>query len=279
MGKVLEFLNTFTIGQLPLATLLGALLVFIVLVIVKRIVLRLYRKIADKTKIDPSVKSFIDASINTIMWLLIVLITVDRLGIPVTSLVAFVSVVGVALSLSLQGILENIFSGMTLLVTKPIEVGEYVQLGDTSGTVRKLTLFYTVLVMPDGKTAYIPNSTMTRDMLINHSDERIRRVEFTIAASYDDEPDRVLEALKKAAKETESVTAEREPVAFVSKYANSSIEYTLYAFTENARFLETKYAVMRQVFYTFRNMGVTMTYDHLNLHIVEDDTTGGEEEC
>ena len=73
-----------------------------------------------------------------------------------------------------------------------------------------------------------------------------------------------------AAKTADAVIdEEREPIAFVQNYGNSSIEYKLYVFTPNSQFLSTKYAVTRRIYYAFREDGVTMTYDHLNLHIVE----------
>ncbi|MBQ2157749.1 MAG: mechanosensitive ion channel family protein [Oscillospiraceae bacterium] len=269
MEELKKKLEAVVVGNLNLYNILSALLLFVILVICKRFLLKLFKKVMLKVKLDPSIKSFINASLNTVMWVAIVLVTADRLGVPITSLVAVVSVVGVALSLSLQSILENIFAGITLLGTKPIQVGEYVEIGDVAGTVKKVTLFYSVIVTSDKRTAYVPNSAVTSSVVINHSDQPLRRVEFTLNADYGNEPDAVLAALIKAAKSVETVTAEKEPVAFVNKYDNSSIEYRLYVFTDANKYLDTKYAVMRQVFYAFREDGIQMTYDHLNLHIVE----------
>ena len=109
-------------------------------------------------------------------------------------------------------------------------------------------------------------------MVINYSDQDVRRVELLINASYDDEPDKVINALKKAAEQTENVLSDPATVVFVSNYGDNGIDYQIFAYTPNSKFLDTKYALMRQIFYTFRENGVTMTYDHLNLHIVEDRT-------
>ena len=270
MKDFLDSLDAVAIGQFSLLTILSALLILIVAVILKRFILKLFSKVMEKVKLDASIKSFLNASINTILWIVIVLVTVDRLGIPVTSLVAILSVVGVALSLSLQSLLENIFAGITLLGTKPIQVGEYVEIGSVAGTVKKLSLFYAVLNTSDKKTVYIPNSTVTSSHVINHSDAAVRRVEIDVSASYDDEPDKVIASLIRAAKTADAVIdVEKEPIAFVQNYGNSSIDYKLYVFTPNSQFLSTKYSVTRRIYYAFREDGVTMTYDHLNLHIVE----------
>lgn len=270
MEEFKKTLEAVVVGNLNLYVILSALLLFVILVIVKRFILKLFKRVMERVKLDASIKSFLNASINTVLWIVIILVTVDRLGVPVTSLVAILSVAGVALSLSLQSLLENIFAGITLLGTKPIQVGEYVEIGDVAGTVKKLSLFYSILNTSDKKTVYIPNSTVTSSLVINHSDAAIRRVEISACASYDDEPDKVIASLIRAAKTADAVIdEEREPIAFVQNYGNSSIEYKLYVFTPNSQFLSTKYAVTRRIYYAFREDGVTMTYDHLNLHIVE----------
>ena len=174
MEEFKKTLEAVVVGNLNLYVILSALLLFVILVIVKRFILKLFKRVMERVKLDASIKSFLNASINTVLWIVIILVTVDRLGVPVTSLVAILSVVGVALSLSLQSLLENIFAGITLLGTKPIQVGEYVEIGDVAGTVKKLSLFYSILNTSDKKAVYIPNSTVTSSLVINHSDAAIR---------------------------------------------------------------------------------------------------------
>lgn len=251
-----------------LGSILSALLVLILCVVFRRLAMKLMRRILDRaTHIDPSLKSFLSGSVNALLWVIIVLVVVDKLGIPITSLVAVFSVVGVALSLALQNILENIFSGMTLLATKPIQVGEYVEIGGAVGTVRNVGLFYTVLTTYDGKTLYVPNSTVTSGTVTNYSDNPDRRIDIAVSASYDDEPKAVIEALLMAARTTEGVLQDKPIMAYVTNYADSSIEYALYAFSKNSAFLTTKYALTERIFYAFRECGITMTYDHLNVHL------------
>lgn len=270
MNEALLTLSEYKIGELTLMDLFGALLIFVVLVILKRYATKLVRRLIDRsTHIDASVKSFLNSTVNVVLWVIIVLITADRLGIPITTLVAMVSVVGVALSLSVQSILENIFAGMTILITKPVDVGEYVEIDGIAGTVRKLTLFYTVLETIDGRAVYIPNSTVTANKVLNYSDMPIRRIDLTVSASYGDEPDSVLKALRLAAATTENVLTTPEPIVFVSEYGNSSIAYCLFAYCPNSVFLATKYALTERIFYAFKECGVTMTYDHLNVHMVD----------
>lgn len=263
-----DFLTQKVVGELSLGTILGALVIAVVCYLVKEIVKRVVVHLLDKAPhIAPSVKTFIKSAVNVVLWTFIVLIVAERLGIPVTSLVAAVSVVGVALSLSLQNTLANVFAGMTILLTKPVEVGDFVETDAVSGTVRRITMFHTVLETPAGAAVYLPNSSVTAAKVINYSDNPVRRLEIEVSASYDDEPDKVISTLKMAARTCDLVLADREPIAYVTGYGNSSIGYMLFAFCENKNFLAAKYALTRRVFYAFKEEGVTMTYDHLNVHL------------
>ncbi|MBQ4428133.1 MAG: mechanosensitive ion channel family protein [Oscillospiraceae bacterium] len=255
-------------GNFTFGTILSLLVIIIVGYIIKQIVKRIVVHILDKTpRIAPSVKSFINSAVNIVLWTFIVLVAAEHIGIPVTSLVAAVSVVGVALSLSLQNTLTNVFAGMTILITKPVEVGDYVETDSIAGTVRRITLFHTVLETPGGAAVYLPNSNVTAAKVVNYSDMPVRRLEIEVTASYDDEPKKVIETLKMAARTTDLVLEDREPVAYVTGYGNSSIGYMLFAWCENKNFLAAKYALTERVFYAFKEEGVTMTYDHLNVHL------------
>ena len=108
MEEFKKTLEAVVVGNLNLYVILSALLLFVILVIVKRFILKLFKRVMERVKLDASIKSFLNASINTVLWIVIILVTVDRLGVPVTSLVAILSVAGVALSLSLQSLLENL---------------------------------------------------------------------------------------------------------------------------------------------------------------------------
>ena len=86
-------------------------------------------------------------------------------------------VVSLALSLSFQNVMTNVFSGITILLSKPFSVGQYVQIGSISGTVRDISLMRTTLVTPDNKIELIPNGDICASNITNFSAEPTRRVE------------------------------------------------------------------------------------------------------
>lgn len=102
-----------------------------------------------------------------------------------TSLVAVLSVIGLAVSLAIQGTLSNLAGGIQVLLSKPFKAGDYVEAGGISGTVMEVGLAYTKLCTVDNKVISVPNGQISGEKIINYSTEERRRVDLTFNASYD----------------------------------------------------------------------------------------------
>ena len=169
------------IKSAQLMIVLKAIGLFVVCYIAIKILRKASDKILDKSKhLDPSLKTFFASAVNVLLWAIAVMIVASALGINITSLVAIMSVAGVALSLALQGLLANVFSGITLLASRPIAVGNFVEIGGQSGTVRSIGLFYTCLATTDNKIIYVPNGDISGSKIINYSTEPVRRVDLNV---------------------------------------------------------------------------------------------------
>ena len=119
--------------------ILLALVTFIICFVLMKIIRAMLKKIlARAKKMDDTLKAFIRPAVTTVMWILTAILVADALGIPTTSLVAAFSVVGLALSLSVQNIMANLFSGITLLASRPFVVGDYVEIAGRMGSVKSV---------------------------------------------------------------------------------------------------------------------------------------------
>ena len=268
--KLFDSLENIRIGDISLATLCSALILLLICVLVRKIVLRIFNRAISRTHMEKGLKSFLCSAAGIAMWIITILVVADSLGIPMTSLVALLSVVSLALSLSVQTILENLFSGMTILSTKPFTVGDYVEMGTTSGTVSSVGLFYTIMTTVDGKAIHIPNRTVTSSTLTNFSANTQRRIDITVSASYDDSTEKVTGAIGEALSNTPGLCQEPEPVVGISNYGDSAIQYSVWAWADTGNFVRAKFALMENIRDSFDRHGVTMTYNHLNVHLSTD---------
>ena len=267
----MDFFNSLAdikLGDISLSSILSAVLIYVVCYVVIRLLCRAFEKLLDRSKhIDASLKTFFSGAIKAVLWVIAIIIIAGSLGIPVTSLVAVLSVAGVALSLALQGLLSNLFSGITILATRPFNVGDYVQVGGESGTVKSIGLFYTVLDTLDNRVIYAPNGEITSSKIVNYSAEPLRRVIIPVTASYDSATEDVRRAVLAAAAKDERILTEPAPMAAISGFGSSSVEYTVRVWCKSDDYWDVLFALNENIRESFAEYGVEMSYDHLNVHI------------
>ena len=261
----------FTLGSLALERVSPALLTFIVCLVAIKLISALANKLlARSQRLDEALRGFIRSAVKIVLWLLTAIIVAESLGIPTTSLVALFSVAGLALSLSVQNIMANLFSGITLLMTRPFAVGDFVELSGQGGTVKSIGLFYTVIATGDNKTISIPNSSVTASTVVNFNSESLRRVDMIFSASYDDATEKVKAAIMEAVLAEGRILSEPEPFVGLKEYKASSIDYILRAWCKNGDYWDVYFSLNEKVRDSFLRNGVTMTYEHINVHMVKE---------
>ena len=116
------------------------------------------QRLFKKVNYDESLERFIVSLFGITYKLVIILFAISLAGFETTSIVAALGAAGFAVGLALQGSMSNFASGILILTLKPIKVGEYIEIENSMGTVNKIEIFSTVLLTPDNKTIFIPNS-------------------------------------------------------------------------------------------------------------------------
>ena len=257
------------LGLAGLSTVLSAVVVFLICLIVIKILTHVMDKLFSRSKhLDETVKRFLEAAIKIALWVLAIVIIAGALGIPTASLVAVISIAGLALSLSVQTILSNLFAGVTLLLTRPMNVGDFVDAAGVTGTVERISMFYTTIVTPNKQVVTIPNSDVASSTVTNYNREDNRRVQFVMGADYEDKTEDVFAALLEAAQRAELVLSDPAPSVFISAYKDSYIEYTLNTYCENNDYWAVIADVNRLIREEYDHHGVHMTYNHLNVHML-----------
>ena len=263
-------LGRIQIGSMALSTLISAVLTFITCFIVMQIILKTLERILGRAnKIDGTLKGFIHSAVKIVLWILTGIIVAGALGIPTTSLVALISIAGLALSLSVQNILSNLFSGLTLLVSKPFKSGDYVEVGGRNGIIKSVGLFYTQLNTLDNVSINIPNSDVTGTTVMNYSREPLRRVDRVFSAAYESSTEDVKAAILEAISRDEKILQDPVPFVRLSEYKDSCIEYTVRVWCKCADYWDVFFNLNENVRDCFAEKGVEMTYNHMNIHILE----------
>ena len=191
-----------------LPKLVSAAILLVICIICIKIILRATEKMLKSSKLDKSCHAFIRSSIKIVLVFLAIMLLAGTLGVDTSSLLAILSVAGLAVSLSIQDSLSNLASAVVLLTTHPFKVGDFIEVGGKSGTVRQIGVFHTQIATPDNQLVYLPNSQITSAQITNVTGSELRRIELTVQASYDAPP------------ETVNPTTGRR---FFSAYSNSAV--------------------------------------------------------
>ncbi len=259
-----------SLGLNGISVVLSAVIVFLICLIAIKLIMKAIGALLSRSKkLDGVLQGFIKTAIRIALWALAIVIIAGTLGIQTVSLVAVISIAGLALSLSVQNILANLFSGITLLVTKPFAAGDLVDVGANTGVVKSVGLFYTVLDTLDNRVVSIPNSDVTGSAIVNYSRNPLRRVDMTFCASYDDATEAVRAAILEAAKADERIMSDPAPFIVIGQYKDSCVEYIVRLWCKNADYWDVYFGMNERVRERFAADGVHMTYNHLNVHMVQ----------
>ena len=269
MEEIKKLLST-QIGALSLERLLSGALTAVVCLVAIRILSKVAAKLLSRTRLDERIRKYTLMAVRAVMWIVAIIITMEALHIPSTSLVALLSVTSLAFSLAAENVLSNMAGGLVILINKPFNMGDFVEASGVTGTVAEITLNYTKLDTVDGRRVLIPNKEVSANQLINYTALGRRRAEHKVTASYDDAPEVVCEALLRAAAMTDHVLADPAPSAQIESYGESAIEYSLRCWAETEHYWPMYYALLANIKKAFDEAGVTMTYNHLNVHLMKD---------
>ena len=247
-----------------------AVLTMICLVSVK-ILLFLFDKFIKRSKLDSTICVILRIAVKALLLFMVVITILSSLGISVSSLGAALSVVGVAVSLAIQGFLSNVFGGIQIISNKPFQIGDFVDAGNESGTVKEVGLFYTKLDTPDNKLIQVPNSTIANSNITNYSSAPNRRVDITVGISYEDDIEEV-KAVLLTLLNNHPLTLQGEnlePFVHVNAYNDNTIEYVLRTWCKSEDYWTVYFDIMDTIKPTLDQKGISISYPHMNVHMIE----------
>lgn len=265
MGKLTKGMN---LSKLNLETVLSTVILILVGMLVIRILLKVVDKMLERSKSLSPLKVYIHSAVRVLLWFLLAVMVASAF-VDVSSVIALLSVAGLAVSLALQNTLSNVAGGIMLLVSKPFMVGDYIETEGVSGTVSAIDLAYCSITTIDNKEIMIPNNQIAAAKIINYNRLGRRRAEIFLTASYDAPTQVVKTAIQETLDSIPGVLADPAPAIWLSEYQSSSIQYVIRAWATTEDYWDVYYAILEGVRESFQRHGVEMTYDHLNVHLME----------
>lgn len=232
-------------------------------------IMKLIRRSFDKSKLDPTVSSFLGSMIHIVLYVLVFITVVSIMGIQVTSFVTLLGTAGVTIGLALQGSLSNFAGGVLILMLKPFVIGDYIRedTHNNEGTVIFIDIFYTRLRTFDGKVVVIPNGTLSNTSLTNLTKQEKRRLDLTIPLEYEVNLQNARTVIQQVLQQ-ESLILQEEPMDIVlDAFADSSMTVLVHVWVKTENYWQAKWDTLEHMKYALDEAGIAIPYNQLDVHI------------
>lgn len=253
-----------------LPSIIIAVLTLVLGFILAKAVAKLVVKGMRKRGMDPSVYRFVETIVKVMIMVVVVISALSSLGVNISSFIAALASVGVAIGLGLQNSVSQFASGIMIIFNKPFKKGDFVEIKGVSGSVSEINIMYTVLLSPDNKRIIMPNSDITSNHIINYSAEENRRCDLTFSISYADDISKAKSIVLSQVSKLETVLNDPEPVVLVSAQEASSIQLTLRCWCLNDNYWDVYFSLQENIKLAFDENKISIPFNQLDVHVINE---------
>jgi small conductance mechanosensitive channel len=199
--------------------------------------------------LDSTLKSFLGGFVKYGVLIIAFIAVLGQFGVQTASLLAVLGAAGLAIGLALQGTLSNVAAGVMLLILRPFNVGDYIEIGNIKGTVRELGLFGTELSTLENVFIFAPNSKIWNAEILNFSRNTHRRFDLNFAISYEQDIQHAFDVIAGVLAKDERLieTKDKAPVVFVAGLGDFSVTLTLRVWVKTSELLQTQWDLRRSI--------------------------------
>ena len=246
---------------------------FIVIVLLAMFLARLVGKAIEKVmarshQTSQLLGDFLVTTSRRLVQAVGVLIGLAALGVNIGPLLAVIGAAGFVIAFALQNSLGNFASGILVMVFKPFDVGDLVEIGGVLGQVQSMNLLSVLLRTPDNKAVIIPNNNVWSDSITNVTDSDTRRVDLEFGIGYGDDIETAQKIMEQVVSEHPLVLKDPAPVIRVHALADSSVNFVCRPWVKTGDYWDVFWDVTRTVKERFDAGGVSIPFPQQDIHVI-----------
>lgn len=243
-----------------------ALAIFIIGKFIVGVLVKVAKKLMAKAKVDNILINFIGSIISTVLLLFVVIAALDQLGVDTTSMIALIGAAGLAIGLALQGTLQNLASGVMLIIFRPFSDGDFIEAGGVSGVVEQIGIFSITMRTGDNREVIIPNGAIYGGTITNNSKRSTRRVDMVFGIGYDDDLLKAKEIINRILSEDDRILADPAPTVAVGELADSSVNFNVRPWCKTSDYWGVYGDIHEKIKLTFDAEGISIPYPQMDVH-------------
>ncbi len=235
-----------------------AIIIIVIGVFAARWAAGVTRRMLRKFEIDPPVRQLLETVTRVVVLILFGIMALQNLGVELLPLIAGLGVAGAGIALAMQGVLGNMVAGLTIILTRPFRVGEYISIVKEEGQVATISLFNTTLSHPDLSRVVIPNRRIVGEVLHNYG--QVRQVDVMVPVAYDTDLNQALATIHDILQRNPRVLKEPAPRIHVIRLADSSVNIGVNPWVSVPDYGAACGEINKTIVETFRGSGIVIPF-------------------
>jgi len=220
-------------------------------------------------------RNFLERAVRYAFTIIGIIVGLSAMEINIGPLLAVVGATGFAIAFALQGTLSNFASGLMIMLYKPFDVGDVVEVNGLVGIVKSMSLVNTTITKFDNQVMIVPNNSIWGNTITNITGSDQRRVDLVFGISYSDDIDQAQKILEDIVSEHPLVLGEPEPNIKIDELADSSVNFFCRPWVKTADFGPVRWDIIRAVKERFDQSGISIPCPQRYIHIYNTTTTFG----
>jgi len=221
-------------------------------------------------KIDAVFRPLPGKIVRIVVMVFTIIAVLNRFGVETTSLIALLGAAGLAIGLALQGTLSNVAAGVMILVFRPFKIGDVVNLGGDIYIIDSLGFFICNAHLPDGPIAFLPNSKIWGETILNLSvtDQDIRRIDEHYGIGYGDDINKAIAILRQIAADEARILDDPAPLIKVDSLGDSSVNILFRVWTARSDWWDTKLDLVQRCKEALEGGGISIPFPQRDIHLI-----------
>ncbi len=234
-------------------------------IIAVKLSINILRRMLRRTRMEPIAVGFIMAIVKFLLYLILVLVLLEILGIGITWIVTAFSAAFLAIGLALQNNIANIANGIIIVSSGMFKKGDYIAVDGVEGSVSQINFLYITLITPDNKRITIPNNKILNDIVTNYDSNNTRRVNLEFEVGYDNDVEKVKQTVLECMKSNGLVRLDPEPFCRLKSMGDNNLLFVARCWCDREDYWTVYFDITETVFNEFKRRGISIDYNQVEI--------------
>jgi small conductance mechanosensitive channel len=254
-------------GMVILLNLFKFIIVMCFVILIAKLAGRIVDRLTARDSVSSLLEKFISMAVRRVILVIGFIASISILGINVGPVLALIGAAGLVIGLALQSTLSNFASGMLILLYRPYDIGDLIEIDGNTGFVDSMTLLSTTIRTFDNQHVVIPNNSVWGGAIVNITGSKTRRVDLVFGIGYGDEFEKAKQIINKILDDHSNILEKPKPIVRVNELGDSSVNIICRPWVKTKDYWDVRWDIIEAVKHEFDAQGITIPFPQRDVHL------------